>query len=105
MTQLNHIANNNSVGDKIVHGFATQRLNANVVPALHTLHMERTAIDMSISWSGNLHIAKQDGTIVNITTTPRTGMNLQLKEVGRSYGVIKYVGGDQDKPHWSITGH
>lgn len=89
----------------MVFAFQISGLDADIPPSLHSLHMERTAIDMSISWSGNLHIAKQDGTIVIITTTPKTGMNLQLKEVGHSYGVIKFVGGASDKPHWSITGH
>lgn len=90
---------------QMVYGFSIQNLAQNTPPSLHTLHMERLAIDMSISWSGNLCIAKQDGTMVTITTTPRDGMNLQLKEVGRSYGVIKFVGGTQDRPHWSTTGH
>ncbi|CAJ0818191.1 hypothetical protein LMG19087_03349 [Ralstonia wenshanensis] len=31
--------------------------------------------------------------------------NAKLKEVGRSYGVIKFVGGATDKPHWSTDGH
>jgi hypothetical protein len=88
---------------KMVDNFGMHNLN--VAPSLHSLHMERIAIDISISWSGNLHIAKRDGTIVNITTAPRDGMNLQLKEVGHSYGVIKFVGGASDRPHWSATGY
>ncbi|MFT0735958.1 hypothetical protein [Ralstonia wenshanensis] len=32
-------------------------------------------------------------------------VNAKLKEVGRSYGVIKFVGGATDKPHWSTDGH
>jgi hypothetical protein len=38
-------------------------------------------------------------------TTPRTGMNLQLKAVGLTYGVKKFVNGNADRPHWSTTGH
>ena len=60
---------------------------------------------MSISWTGTLNIANKDGTITAINTTPRTGMNLQLKAVGLTYGVKKFVNGNADKPHWSTTGH
>lgn len=87
----------------MVNGFGLQNLN--VAPSLHSLHTEKRAIDMSISWNGNLLISKQDGTIVTINTLPRTGMNSQLKEVGRSYGVIKFIGGASDVPHWSVNGH
>ena len=80
-------------------------LAANTPPSLNTLHMSREAIDMSISWTGTLNIANKDGTITAINTTPRTGMNLQLKAVGLTYGVKKFVNGNADKPHWSTTGH
>jgi hypothetical protein len=86
-------------------GFAIGELAANTAPALDTLHTSREAIDMSISWTGTLNIANKDGTITAIDTTPRTGMNLQLKAVGLTYGVIKFVNGNADKPHWSTTGH
>lgn len=86
-------------------GFGIGGLAANTAPSLNTLHMSREAIDMSISWTGTLNIANQDGTITAITTTPRTGMNLQLKAVGLTYGVKKFVNDNADKPHWSATGH
>ena len=89
----------------MVHGFVIQNLGANTPPALNTLHTIGEAIDMSISWSGNLTVAKMDSTLVTIDTQPRTGMNLMLKQVGRTYGVTKFVGGNADKPHWSTTGH
>ena len=63
------------------------------------------AIDMTISWAGDLKVKNNDGTEKIITTEPRTGMNVQLKAVGLTYGVTKFVGGDGDKPHWSTTGH
>jgi hypothetical protein len=31
-------------------------------------------------------------------------MNAQLHEVGKSFDVIKYHGGANDKPHWSTDG-
>jgi len=42
---------------------------------------------MSITWSGTLNIANKDGSTTPINTMPRTGMNLQLKAVGLTYGV------------------
>jgi hypothetical protein len=60
---------------------------------------------MSIAWSGILNIRAKDGTITAITTLPRTGMNLQLKAVGLTYGVVKYHGGNADRPHWSVDGY
>lgn len=86
-------------------GFQTQGLAANTPPALNTLHTSREAIDITITWTGTLNIANKDGTITEINTLPRTGMNLQLKAVGATYGVKKFIGGNADKPHWSTTGH
>lgn len=86
-------------------GFHILGLAQNTPPALDTLHSHRQAIDMRISWTGTLNIERSDGTSLAIISLPRTGMNAQLKEVGRSYGVIKFVGGNNDRPHWSTTGH
>jgi hypothetical protein len=85
--------------------FNISGLAANTAPALNILHMSREAIDMSISWTGILNIANKDGTITAINTTSRTGMNVQVKAVGLTYGVRKFVGGNADRPHGSTTGH
>ncbi len=73
-------------------------------PALTSRHTEGRAIDMTISWTSNLTIAKKDGTTQKITTTPRTGENADLISVGSGYGVIKatFTG---DPPHWSDDGN
>jgi hypothetical protein len=73
-------------------------------PALNSRHTEGRAIDMTITWSGTLKIKKADGSILEISTTPRTGENTELIEVGRGYKVIKatFAG---DPPHWSDDGH
>ncbi len=76
-----------------------------VAPALSSNHILGTAVDMAIAWNGNLTIARRDGTSVTIASLPRTGMNVDLKSVGASYGVLKFVGGASDMPHWSIDGH
>jgi plastocyanin len=71
-------------------------------PALQSRHTERRAIDMSISWGGNLTLNNATGNAVTITTTPRGGGNTNLHAVGATYGVIKLV---TDAPHWSDDGH
>ena len=79
--------------------------NLNTAPALNSNHIAGTAVDMNISWPGDLTIANQDGSTVQITSQPRTGMNPDLRLVGKSYGVLKFVGGATDMPHWSDDGH
>ena len=74
-------------------------------PALNSRHTMRLAVDMSIRWTGNLTINKADGTATTITTDPKSGMIADLAEVGASYGVIKFVGGNLDRPHRSDNGH
>jgi hypothetical protein len=72
-------------------------------PALQTRHTEGRAIDMTITWSGNLEIRNAAGENVTISSTPRTGAgNTDLHTIGQSYGVIKLV---SDPPHWSDDGH
>jgi hypothetical protein len=38
------------------------------------------------------------------TSTPKDGMNEDLHVVGKGYGVIKFLLGAVDKPHWSSNG-
>jgi hypothetical protein len=77
----------------------------NVAPALQSNHISGTAVDMAVSWQGTLTIKRRDGTAVQITSLPCTGMNPELKSVGATYGVLKFVGGASDIPHWSADGH
>jgi len=81
----------------MLNGYGLQNLHT--PPALNTRHTKRLAVDMSISWTGDLTINKADGTQTTITTTPKTSMNTDLKAVGATYNVIKYVGVNADKPH------
>ncbi|WUR12656.1 hypothetical protein E7V67_023650 [[Empedobacter] haloabium] len=73
-------------------------------PALMSLHIDGRAIDMTISWRGVVRIRDAAGKEVILDKLPRSGMNPQLIAVGKTYGVIKFVGGSSDKPHWSATG-
>lgn len=74
-------------------------------PDPNSNHIRGEAIDMDITWTGTLNIATPDGTIVPITTTPRTGAdNVQLWDFAEAhYDVLKLRQGDP--PHWSDDGH
>lgn len=71
-------------------------------PALKSRHTEGNAIDMNISWAGDLTISTADGKSCTITSVPRTGSNVELGGVGAGYGVCKLA---TDPPHWSSDGH
>ena len=79
--------------------------NLRVAPALESRHIDGLAVDMNIGWTGTLQIKIRNGTAVQVAGEPRTGMNPDLRVVGATYGVIKFVGGDTDPPHWSDNGH
>ena len=65
-------------------------------------HNQRKAIDMTITWTGDLTITDGTGKQVTITSTPRNGAgNADLHAVGATYGVLKLA---TDEPHWSDTG-
>jgi peptidoglycan hydrolase-like protein with peptidoglycan-binding domain len=66
-----------------------------------SLHDESRAIDMKISWPGNLRIRRADGQYVTITSAPKDGTNRDLVEVGKGYKVFHLA---SDPPHWSETG-
>jgi hypothetical protein len=93
-----------SAAQTMVNGYGTGHL-VNTAPALNTKHIAGLAVDMSITWTGNLTITRANDTATTITTLPREGMNTELHAVGATYGVIKYVGGTNDRPHWSDDGH
>ena len=71
-------------------------------PALATNHTKGLAIDMSISWSGDLTITDAKGKSIVIKSSPRSGANTDLQDIGASYGVLKLR---KDLPHWSSDGH
>lgn len=91
-----------AAADAMVAAYGMQNLRD--APALNSRHIAGNAIDMSISWQRDLAIDLFGGVPFTISTLPRTGMNTSLHSVGASYGVIKYRGGDRDKPHWSTDG-
>ncbi len=71
--------------------------------ALHSRHTEGHAMDVDISWDGDLSIKNASGKVIVIKTTPRTGAgNAKLHAVGKTYGVVKHP---TDRPHWSTDGY
>lgn len=97
------VASSKEAAQQMVNAYQMQNLQ--VAPALNSKHIAGLAVDMSITWSGTLTINNATSTAVVISTDPKTGMNTDLHAVGASFGVIKFVGGDTDKPHWSDTGN
>ena len=91
-----------AAAQQMVNGLEMQSLGT--APALDSRHGHGEAVDMTIAWSGTLSITDQLGTVVQIDSMPRSGMNAALATVGASYGVLKYDGAGVDRPHWSSTG-
>ncbi len=70
-------------------------------PSLDTRHKLGFAIDMNITWTGTIPIAKKDGTLVLVKFGP-VNSNTDLHKVAESYGVKKLK---SDRVHWSDNGH
>lgn len=78
--------------------------NLKTEPALNSQHTIGFAVDMQITWEGDLSIEKKDGTTTVIASSPKDIMNTDLHKVGKTYGVIKYNKSGYDRPHWSSNG-
>ena len=89
--------------DEMVKGFGLAvPPKSKVAPALHSNHIASKAIDMDITWKGDLKIKEKDGkTDLVIAFMKDPNLNTQLHAVGKSYGVVKHT---SDAPHWSING-
>lgn len=92
------VAASRNAAEQLVEGYGIV-----FAPVLKSRHTEGNAIDMDISWQGNLTISDAKSRPVKITTQPRTGAgNARLQAVGASYSVHKLA---SDPPHWSVDGH
>jgi hypothetical protein len=76
-----------------------------VPPSLKSNHITGKAIDMKISWSGELTIKNAKGVEVLIKTSPKDHTNRKLIAVGKTYQVIHFIDIAKDKVHWSVNGH
>lgn len=70
-------------------------------PLLASRHCEGLAVDMNLTWNGNIKIHNKDGTITTIGSPHSGATNKQLHQVGATHGVIKRT---DDAPHWSQDG-
>lgn len=75
--------------------------NIKYQPSLTSRHIQGKAIDMTITWSGELKIQNKKKEEVTIASSPRNGQNKDLHKIGATYGVVKLV---SDPPHWSTDG-
>ncbi len=97
-----NLANSRRAALEMVNGYGIGHLR--VAPALASRHTQRRAIDMKISWNGNLRIKKANGQSVTITSIPKNGANRDLISVGATYNVLHFHLPERDVPHWSTDG-
>lgn len=69
-------------------------------PSLNSRHIAGRAIDMTLSWTGEVKIKDALGRVHSLAS-PQDGSNPTLHKVAATYGVIKNL---KDPPHWSDTG-
>jgi hypothetical protein len=72
-----------------------------VAPSLHSNHIAGKAVDMDITWTGEIKVKKKDGAEVAVTYFADPNANTMLHAVGESYAVKKHK---TDAPHWSVDG-
>lgn len=72
-----------------------------VAPSLTSNHIAGKAVDMDITWTGELKVKKKDGTEVSVPYLANPNANTKLHLVGESYAVKKHT---SDAPHWSHDG-
>ncbi|UZK65982.1 peptidoglycan-binding domain-containing protein [Sphingomonas sp. M1-B02] len=70
-------------------------------PSLTSLHIGGRALDMTIRWSGTIHVKDKSGRPHPIGAPQSGATNRDLHAIGASYGVLKLL---SDPPHWSETG-
>jgi hypothetical protein len=102
-TGLPDLAATYNAAQAMVRGYGIGRLR--VPPALTSNHIAGKAIDMIISWKGDLSIKEKSGTTKRVASMPRDGTNAELITVGKTYDVYHLVNVAADPPHWSYNGH
>jgi hypothetical protein len=72
-------------------------------PSKTSNHIKGLAVDMSISWKGDLFLGPlQNGGFKGVLNGPKNGVkNRELHEIGEQFGVKKLL---KDAPHWSFNG-
>lgn len=67
-------------------------------------HLTGNAIDMNISWSGDLKIKNAKGEDVTIATSPKSEKNSELQDIGAGYGCKNGAKTIGEPWHWSPSG-
>jgi hypothetical protein len=92
-----------AAAQEMVTGFEIGHLH--VPPALNSNHIAGKALDMVISWDGDLSLKEKSGRSSAITYGAKDGTNPHVIAVGKSYGVYHYIDVMADQPHWSVNGY
>jgi hypothetical protein len=72
------------------------------IASLTSNHITGKAIDMNISGKGTLEMTRPAPLLTRISSSPRSGQNRELHEIGATvFGVRKLR---SDPPHWSFNG-
>jgi len=72
------------------------------IASLTSNHITGKAIDMTISWKGTLRVTKPSPALWEIESTPHTGDNRELHELGQTLFDVRKL--RTDPPHWSFNG-
>jgi hypothetical protein len=74
------------------------------VAAYPSNHSGGNAIDMVITWKGNLTVIDGNGVKRTIKSGPHNSTNPTLIQIGATFGVIHFYPPNKDRNHWSING-
>jgi hypothetical protein len=87
---------------EMVDGFGTEKLR--VAPALESNPTRGLAIDMAITWAGNLSVIDGHGRRRTIRGGPRDSTNPRLMRVGATFGVMHDPWSRFGRDRWSVDG-
>jgi hypothetical protein len=73
-----------------------------VKASLTSNHIRGKAIDMDISWKGELVLTRPSPLLCRIASQPTTGQNRELWEIAATAYSVKKL--KNDPPHWSFNG-
>ncbi len=101
-----HTDSNGNYSEKISRAKALEMVRAyNIAyPASLTSHHVRgNAIDITITWQSSFKIKDKIGKMHTIDIPRNGATNLELRKVGKTYGVKRTL--EKDPPHWSLEGN
>jgi hypothetical protein len=87
---------------EMIDGFGISKLG--VAPALESNQTRGLAIEMAITWAGNLTVIDGQGKERTIRGGPRNSTNRHLIQIGATFGVIHDRNVVSGRDRWSING-